>query len=57
MLHDRFAGNAGKVKHFGYIPALSFGIGFGARQVVFRTFASGLIFGRNANPNPDILGF
>src|ERR1041384_874623 len=56
VLHNRFSTDSGEVVYFSYIPALCGRIISTAIFMMLRTFALGLIFGRNPNPNANILG-
>jgi hypothetical protein len=53
--HDRFAGDTGQVVQGHYFPPADLGVGAGAVLVVLRALALGLVFGRDPDPDRDLL--
>jgi len=51
MLHHRIAADSLKVIDLFYLPILRFSVGLSPSFVMLRAVASGLVFGRD--PNPD----
>ena len=56
MSHHRLPAHCFEVVDLADIPALRLGVGPGALLVVLRALASGLVLGRDADPDADGLG-